>query len=271
MPQSSSALRAPRQIKSGGVYVFDTAALPWQPTGKPGLLLKPIRQDNSLGHYLGLVAFDGMVRSGLHQHLGVATSFFIAGALTDYHGSAGMHEIGINQKGATHDAIAYQPTVLVSRLEAPVIYPPEHGPVHGLHAGAHAQAFANPNPKRPPEINVHIDAEKAHKTGVSGVSRQLAFDYKETGDHRRMGQLRFRPACKPVQFQAQGLIELWVRGGQLEIAAGNRKHSAHANCFIVIEPGTNVTLSAPFGALAIAWAEADATPTATDQLNLFGF
>ena len=56
------------------------------------------------------------MRSGLHQHQGVATSFILQGGLSDYQGAVHLHEVGINYRGSTHDAIAYEPTVLVSKL-----------------------------------------------------------------------------------------------------------------------------------------------------------
>ena len=66
------------------------------------------------------VLVEPLVRSGLHQHRGVATSFFASGGLTDLGGPAGVNQVGINRNGSTHDAIAYQATLLVARLEGPV-------------------------------------------------------------------------------------------------------------------------------------------------------
>src|SRR3954471_1495955 len=107
------------------VRVYAATDLPWQSAGKDGLSLKPVREDREKGRFLGWVGFEPVTRSGLHQHLGVATSFVLEGGLTDYFGAVTLHEAGINLKGATHDAVAYQKTLLVSRLEAPVLYPPE--------------------------------------------------------------------------------------------------------------------------------------------------
>jgi hypothetical protein len=66
--------------------------LKWHSVGKAGLALKPVREDREKGHFLGLVAFEPNTRSGLHQHLGVATSFILDGGLTDYQGSIGLHD-----------------------------------------------------------------------------------------------------------------------------------------------------------------------------------
>ena len=74
-------------------------------------------------------------------------------------------------KGSTHDAIAYQPTVLVSRLEGPVTYPPKVD-LSGLHSGSRHASIRNPDPDAPPEVNVTVDALPYESTGVFGV-RQL--------------------------------------------------------------------------------------------------
>ena len=74
--------------------------------------------------------------------LGVASSFVVQGGLTDYHGAVRLHQAGINVKGSTHDAIAYEQTVLASRLEGPVLYPPA-GEITGVHAGSRYGDFKN--------------------------------------------------------------------------------------------------------------------------------
>src|SRR5258706_14104666 len=104
------------------VHVYDPHSLEWHAVGKAGLALKPVREDKSKGHFLGLVAFEPNTRSGLHQHLGVATSFVLEGGLTDYQGSIGLHDAGINFNGSTHDAVAHQRSLLVSRPEAAVVH-----------------------------------------------------------------------------------------------------------------------------------------------------
>lgn len=245
----------------GEVHVFDSNALPWQQTGNPGLWLKPIRHDDARGHYLGLVRFDAFARSGLHQHQGVATSFVVDGGLTDYHGSVGLHEAGINYKGSTHDAIAYRHTVLASRLEAPVIYPPK-ADISGVHAGSTFAEFNNPDPDIPPEINVPVDALALQDTGIAGVKRQTIFDYANTGTDRRMVQLTIRPHTA-FEFEATALTEFWLRGGNLD---ANGKAVA-ANGFVVCEPGAKVKIDSPYGALVIAWAEGREKSAG----NLFGF
>lgn len=243
---------APYTLSAGGaVHVFDARDLPWQQTPEPGLRLKPVRYDDEAGGYLGLVGFDAMTRSGLHQHRGVATSFVLDGGLTDFHGSVRLHEAGINLCGATHDAIAYRQTLLVSRLEGPVIYLPEQGDLTGLHAGSRHGEFVNPAPDVPPEINVPVDTLSALQSGVAGVVRQTIFDYAGTGSAHRFVQCAMAPGSAVPAWRASALVELWVRSGLVQVN-GRR---VHGNCFVVIEPGATVEMSSRWGALILAWAE----------------
>jgi hypothetical protein len=244
-------IQAPYELRSeAGLHVFDMSRMPWQPTANPGLWLKPVRQEGALGQYLGLVRFDADARSGLHQHQGVATSFVIDGGLTDYHGSIGLHQAGINVRGSTHDAVAYQRTVLVSRLEGPVSYPPRDA-ISGVHTGSYTAEFQNPDPDIPPEVNVPVDAQPLQETGIEGVRSQMIFDYRGTGSSHRMLQLHIRPQAE-FSFTALGLTEFWVRGGNLTV----NQQAAHANCFVVCEEGAKLHVSSPFGALLIVWAQA---------------
>jgi len=258
------------------VHLFDMTAVPWQATANTGLWLKPVRSDDSQGHFLGLVRFDVFARSGLHQHQGVATSFVVQGGLTDYHGAIRLHEAGINTLGSTHDAVAYEDTLLVSRLEGPVTYPPASS-ISGVHAGSRYEDFCNPNPLMAPEINVPVDQQPDQDTGVPGITRQAIFDYGGTGFNHRMVQLKLLPGAT-TSFTAAYLTEFWVRGGQLLV----NQQSAQANTFVVCEAGTLVHLAAPFGALLICWAEGreqfldtntDATAAVDTQgsPDLFGF
>jgi hypothetical protein len=244
---------------NSAIRIFDMAQLPWLATANPGLWLKPVREAPERGEYLGLVRFDAGVRSGLHQHQGVATSFVVEGGLTDYHGSIGLHEAGINRRGSTHDAIAYAPTLLVSRLEGRVSYPPNDA-ISGVHSGSYTESFVNPDPSVPPEINVRVDALPLRATRHLSIHEQLIFDYAGTGSAHRYWQLHIGPYTV-ARLSTTVRTELWVRGGNLELNG----QAAHANCFVCIEPKAEVGLSSPFGALVIAWIDA---PQSIDQLLL---
>lgn len=255
-----------RRALEGRVHVFDATPVPWHDTSNPGLKLKLIRDDDAQGEFLGLVRFEPFTRSGLHQHRGVATSFVLVGGLTDHHGSVRLHEVGINVFGSTHDAMAYEPVVLVSRLEGPVLYPPSDG-ISGVHAGSRYGEFRNPDPDVPPEINVATDAVTGFATGAPGVMRQTLFDYAGTGSAHRMVQLTLRAETALPAFEASHWTEFWVRGGEVWVN-GQR---AWANCFVIAEPGARVELSSPFGALLLGWAEGRERWRGGEAIDLFGF
>ena len=248
------------------VHVFDATPMPWEETARPGLTMKTIRIDDGRGEFLGLIRFDRFVRSGVHQHQGVASSFILEGGLTDYHGPVVQHQMGINFRGSTHDAMAYVPTVLVSKLEGPVTYPKNEQLISGIHAGSTYRDFKNPAPEVPPEVNVDVDRVVPIETGVAGLRRQPVYDYAGSGHVRRLLQWQLRPETTLPAWQASDWIELWVRGGELIV----NDAKAHANCFVVIEPGATVRMAAPFGAIALVWAEGREAMAQGDA-NLLGF
>ncbi len=238
-------------ISKPKIYIFDANEMTWQATNNPGLYLKPIRHDDENGHFLGLVRFAAFTRSGVHQHQGLATSFVINGGLTDYHGSIGLHQAGINLAGATHDAMAYQDTVLVSKLEAPVLYLP-NSQVSGVHAGSRAKNFENPAPEVAPEINIEVDSLPKETTAIDGLRSQTIFDYAGINPSSRYLQWQIQPQTT-FTFTCASYVEFWVRGGNLSV----NLDKAYANCFVVCEPGCTVDIDCPFGALCLVWTEGE--------------
>jgi hypothetical protein len=253
------------------VHIYDASVLAWQNAGKTGLALKTVREDKEKGRFLGMVGFEPVARSGLHQHTGVATSFFLDGGLTDYWGGATLHEAGINLKGATHDAVAYRKTLLVSRLEAPVIYPPETGRDYALHAGPQFGEIVNAHPELPPDINVAVDRLPAVPTLVAGVTRKMIFDYSLSEGEHRYVQMAMLPGASVPAFRTHAALEIWVRAGDLRLGG----KLAYANCFAIVEAGATVALSSGFGALFHAWSDAPIEwldgPGGKEQPDLFGF
>jgi hypothetical protein len=254
-----------RQAKER-VHVFDATPMPWEETARPGLTMKTIRIDDARGEFLGLIRFDRFVRSGVHQHQGVASSFILEGGLTDYHGPVLQHQMGINFRGSTHDAMAYVPTVLVSKLEGPVTYPESERLISGIHAGSTYRDFRNPAPEVAPEINVDVDRIVPIETGIAGLRRQPVYDYAGSGLTRRMLQWQLRPETTVPAWQASDWVELWIRGGELIV----NDSKAYANCFVVVEPGATLRMAAPFGAIALVWAEGREA-TGDSRANLLGF
>ena len=257
-----------RHKSAAAISVYDAAALEWQSAGRSGLALKPVREDRERGRFLGLVGFEPATRSGLHQHLGVATSFVLDGSLTDYYGTVRLHEAGINLAGATHDAIAYQRTLLVSRLEAPVIYPEATDRDYALHTGPRFGSIRNPNPETEPDINVPVDTLRALPTGIGGVTRKMIFDYARSSGEHRYVQMGMISGSKTPAFTTTAPLEMWVRAGDLRIGG----EIAYCNCFVVVEPGTTIAIESDFGALFHVWSEGRMQwADGQAQADLFGF
>ena len=260
--------RALSALTTKAVGVYAAEDLEWHTAGKTGLTLKPVREDREKGRFLGLVGFEPLTRSGLHQHLGVATSFILDGSLTDYQGSINLHEAGINLKGATHDAIAYQRSLLVSRLEAPVIYPEATDRDYALHTGPRFGSIRNPNPETEPDINVPVDTLHALPTGVGGVTRKMIFDYARSSGEHRYVQMGMISGSKTPAFTTTAPLEMWVRAGDLRIGS----EIAYCNCFVVVEPGTTIAIESDFGALFHVWSEGRMQwADGQAQADLFGF
>lgn len=254
MPESPMII--PAAALAGGVYARAQADVPWTSAGRAGLRLAMVYGDREKGRFLGLIGFDPMTCSGLHQHLGPAISYFLAGSLDDYAGpmKAGF---GINLKGATHDAISYDGCVLVSRLEAPVIYPEETPAELDLHHGSQRGAIVNPNPEMPPDINLPLSMLPARPTRLAGITRRDVFDYHGTGTDRRCCMLAMLPGSGVPAFETSAPLDIFVVAGDLTAkpARGPARRAEGAG-FVVVEPGARINLQSEFGANLIIWSEA---------------
>ncbi len=265
-PPAAPAIVAPR--KTGGVYSYALDEMPWHGLGRDGVKDKAVRADRATGLYLGVIAFEPMSRSGLHQHLGTALSYFLAGSLSDYQGSASEGMAGINLAGATHDAISYPGALLASRLEGPVVSPEGVTAAHPIRGGAKAGRLMNPFPERLPDINIPLAPIPAVPTAFSGIARRMIFDYAPTGDRRRFAALTIMPHSPAVEIAHQGLTDWYVLGGDVAVN-GTR---CHANSFVVLEPGARATIETEYGCQILAWAEAPATGDARGrEAELYGF
>lgn len=266
MTRSRKQPVAPRT--SNGVYMIDAGTMPWEATGKDGLALKTVRDNQSKGHFLGAVGFEPLMRSGLHQHQGVATSYFVQGGITDYSGSSRPRDVGINLKGATHDAIAYDKALLISKLEGPVTYPEDSGELHHLHSGAHHGSVINERPDQPPNIYVPTEDSPVFDSGVAGVDRVMLFDYAGVGDNHRMVLWRMAPGKTIPAFRPTAPLEFWVEAGDISVNGT----PAHANCFVICEPGDAITVTSQFGARVFVWIEGPGEPVELAHPDLlFGY
>ena len=261
---------APTRQASGanGAYVYALDEAPWRELGRPGVKDKSVRRERETGHYLGVIAFEPMSRSGLHQHLGTALSYFLAGSLSDYQGSASEGMAGINLAGATHDAVSYSGSLIASRLEGPVVVPEGVSAAHPIHGGAKAGRFVNPFPERWPDINIRVAPLPLVPTHFPGIGRRMIFDYAPTGDRRRFAALTIMPHSPAIEIAHQGLTDWYVLGG--DVAVNGKR--AHANSFVVIEPGAHAAIKSEYGCQILCWAEAPGMGEAQGrESELYGF
>jgi hypothetical protein len=264
MMSRTSPVRAARP----DVYVSSKEALQWKDASKPGLRLAPVHEDRESGHFLGLLGFEAMASSGLHQHTDAAFSYMLSGSIRDYAGRTKAGEMGINLAGATHEAIAYEPSVVASRLDGHVLYAGEdYQDAPHLHAGGRFGDFRNQRPEDPPTINVDVEAIAASVTSVGGLSRRLIADYHGTAHNFRNAALTLNPGTRVPPFTTSAPIEIFVVAGCFEING----QLATGGGFCMVEAGAQVQLSSASGAFLIAWSEAPVQWLDGPRSDLFGF
>jgi hypothetical protein len=247
-----------------GVYAYDLESLPWRNTPRGTAREKAVRRDDKAGLFLGLISFDPMSRSGVHQHRGVASSYFLSGELVDFQTTTRAGAVGINLACATHDAVSYGGCTLFSRLEAPVIIEPDGA---AIHPHANKSTVVNASPFTPPDITVVVDEVVPVASPFARVSRRALFDYQGTGHHRRMCMLQLWPGAQLPDLQHKGLTDWFLMAGDLRVG-GSRLAGPAA---VVIEPGARVDVSSSFGCSLLAWAEAPAHSAGDPALEPYGF
>ena len=253
-----------RHQLSPSVYGYELEGLRWQTTPRGTAREIAVRRDNEAGHFLGLITLDPMSRSGVHQHLGTATSYFLAGSLTDHQATTREGSVGVNLAGATHDAVTYTGATLVSRLEGRVIVP-EGGLAIHPHAGQ--ASVRNARPETPPDITIELERAVPVATRFGGVGRRPLFDYAGTGDDRRMCALTIWPRTPRFVIRHSALTDIFVMAGDLRI--GSKSVSGPA--FVVIEPDATVEMGSEFGCSLLAWAEGPAHGADSGEGELYGF
>jgi hypothetical protein len=263
---SSSTIHSP---KSDGVYATNARDLTWVDASRPGLRKAAVHENRETGRFLGLLSFDTLASSGLHHHVDIAFSYMLSGGLTDYAGTTVAGQMGINMPGATHDAIAYLPTLMASRLDGPVLYAPGVGAEDAppLHAGGRSETFVNPRPEESPDISLTLAALPAWSTSVAGLTRRMICDYRGTQNDFRNVALKMIPGTRVPPFRTRRIVEIFVLGGGMKV---NGK-LVLGGSFCVIEPDTEVTMGSSFGAEFIAWSEGRIEWLDAVAPDLFGF
>ncbi|MBU2982822.1 hypothetical protein KO498_13475 [Lentibacter algarum] len=251
-----------------GVYGYAAKDLTWRKADKKGMALASVRASREEGKYLGYLRADSMTETGIHQHLGPATSYFLEGGFADYDGYAGRGMLGVNLAGATHSAMAYVDTLMVSRLEAPVIYPSEDmAGNNSLHTGSYAGEIVNEHPEVSPDINIQVDGVRLARTEIERVSRRVLFDYIGSGENRRCAHMQLLPYSEIPEFTTHEPLDIFVVGGALCVGGEWQE----AGAFFVVDPGATTSIKTEFGAMIMVWSEAPITWVNADYKDPFGF
>lgn len=254
------------QRQDKGVYAYDMATSPWVETGKEGVRLKPVRFDD-VGGFLGLVQFDPMTSSGVHQHHGPATSLMFSGGITDYDGHYGPGSVAINLADATHDAISWEGAYFVSRLEGPTSYLPVDDQV-AIHTGGGRDVFRNPAPEVPPAIAFQLTSARQNTTSIPRLSRRMLFDYGVAKEDHRYVELTLWPEMAVPTHRVSALTEWIVLGGGATINNQSVTHGA----IVVLEPDTEVTIESRFGCRLLAWADGPVIWSGGESIpDIYGF
>ncbi len=247
-----------------GVYAYDLEALPWRETPRGTSREKAVRRDAERGLFLGMLVFDPMSRSGVHQHRGVASSYFLSGELTDFQCTTRAGAVGINLTGATHDAVSYGGCTLFSRLEGPVIIEPDGAAIH-----PHAQktTVTTPQPFTPPDITVVLDDVVPVASPFAGVLRRPVFDYAGTGSNHRLCSLQLWPGTRIADLHHSGLTDWFLLAGDLSIG----DTTVAGPSVVVLEPEARVDLGSRHGCTLLAWAEGPAFAGGDPAHEPYGF
>jgi hypothetical protein len=253
---------------SNGIYGIEANDLRWIDAARPGLRLAPVMEDRERGKFLGLLEFERLASTGLHQHRDIAFSYFLDGGLADYQGSATIGDMGINLPGATHDAIAYRRTLAAARLEGPVIYEgPGKTDAPTLHSGAKVAPIVNEHPEVMPDINIPVERIAPVSTSVAGVTRKLIYDYYGVERDGRSVQLQFLPGSVTPPMTVSAPLSIFVIGGALSVG----DVTITGGGFCIVEAASHFQIKSKFGALVIAWAEAPTAWHDRSAPDLFGF
>jgi anti-sigma factor ChrR (cupin superfamily) len=250
-----------------GIYTYPMAEAAWTETGKAGARQKVIRADRETGQFLGLMQFDPMLTSGVHQHHGVASSLMLSGSLSDYDGDFGEGCVTMNLAGTTHDAISWNGCLFAARLEGPVTYLPTEA-LSDAHVGAKHSLFRNPEPEAPTAVGGLIHQFARKRTAIDRLDRRMLFDYAGTADDHRFVELTLWPEMSIPTHRTTALTEWLVLAG----AATINNQPAPIGSFVIIEPDTEVTIATDYGCRLLAWADGPIAWSGHDAVeDIYGF
>jgi hypothetical protein len=235
------------------IAVHDMAAGEWAPSGPPGISQQNIRNDPGSGRWFGGVRFEPLSRSGVHRHLGPAASYMLSGSLVDHVTRQSGGQAVINLTGAVHDVICYDASLVVARVDGPILYPRDRsGVLNELgFAADKAGEKIDTTLGAPADIIVDVDALTPVPGPALGVTRRMLFDYAGEPHRARFTQLVLAPGTEVPAHVTTAMTDLFVLAGEIRAS----DEPAGSGCYVTIGQGSELTLSTRYGARLLAWAD----------------
>lgn len=86
MPATTPNLPNEAALDALSSRYVDVEALPWQPSGFPGITMKVLLEDKETGLMTGLFKFEPGARLPYHEHVEIEQSFLLEGTVEDHEG-----------------------------------------------------------------------------------------------------------------------------------------------------------------------------------------
>ncbi len=239
-----------------GIAVHNMTETQWAPSGPPGIWQQNIRSDPAKGRWFGGVRFEPLSRSGVHRHLGPAASFMLSGSLVDHATRMAGGQAVINLTGGVHDVICYDPVLVVSRVDGPVLYPRGADGVLdelGFAAGEAGERF-DATVGQPADILVEAEAVAAIPGPVPGVTRRMLYDYAGQPHRARFTQLVLAPGTQIPRHMTTAMTDFFVLAGEIRFGDA----AAGSGCYVTVTADTALDLASRYGARLLAWADGPA-------------
>lgn len=255
---------------ASGIAVHDMTATQWSPSGPTGIWQQNIRSDPADGRWFGGVRFEPLSRSGVHRHLGPAASFMLSGSLVDHATRMAGGQAVINLTGAVHDVICYDASLVVARVDGPILYPRDtDGVLDELGTAANeAGECIDTTIGQPADILVDADALSAIPGPVPGITRRMLYDYAGQPHRARFTQLVLAPGTSIPPHSATAMTDLFVLAGEISVGA----EAAGSGCYVTINGGTEIVLTTRYGARLLAWADGPAAwNDSVERGDLYGW
>jgi anti-sigma factor ChrR (cupin superfamily) len=233
-----------------GTTTRSTEDLPWTSVGRDGTEAKVLRLDPGIGASVTLLRFARGATTGLHTHTALATSYFLSGSLLDFQGEAGSGELGVNLPGATHDACATADSILVSRLD---------GPVLGVELTPELRGSDRDDPLTPvrsevlgpPDINITAAGVAWEATAFPGVERRTLW---QAGPNQSVAVVRLQPGAEVPRHLHFRPLDTYVLAGEFRDEGGRYA----AGDYAYTGAGTRRSLTSATGCELLCWADGPA-------------